>query len=295
MAKMRPLEGRRLAASEAWARFSAILLELTGMPTALYTPDGTPFAMHFAPEDLNPICRLVQEAPGGLEACLGCNRHHFGRVAQTRQPTTYRCHVGLVDIALPVVYENEMIAIVSTGQLLPTPAQGGGFEAIRQRCERFGIPDDALRQAYYGAPYLSEKKIDSVVSLLTFFAEYLCEMSRRIRDLTEERYPPMVRRALALISDRLSDDLSLPEIASAVDYSPAHFGRRFKRATGLSFTDYVRDARLDRAKHDLATTRRLVADIAVSCGFGSLSQFNRTFRKAVGCSPREYRQSRVVG
>lgn len=260
------------------------------MPVALFTPAGTPSARHFSPEDENPICRQIQSVPEGLSACMACNRAEFAKVAKTRKASRYSCHVGLVDIALPVMHEGDLVAVISTGQLLPSAPDDAGFEALLPACDRFGIPPGKMREAYYRAPYLSEAKIGSVTALLTFFAEYLCEMSRRIRDLTEDKYPSIVRQAVTLIDDGLAEELSLESVAQAVDYSPGYLGRRFKQAVGVSFTDYVREARIRRAKEQLADSRRLIADVAFACGFGSLSQFNRTFLKAVGCTPRAYRR-----
>lgn len=293
MAMPRAVDGDALAASDAWVQFSKIVLELTGMPVALFTPTGTRSARHFTPEDENPICREIQAVPEGLAACMACNRAEFANVAKTRKASRYRCHAGLVDIALPVMHDGSLIAVISTGQLLPEPACDTGFEALLPTCERFGIPPATMREAYSRAPYLSQAKVDSVTALLTFFAEHLCEMSRRIRDLTEDKYPAIVRQAMVLIDDRLGEDLSLESVAEAVDYSPGYLGRRFKQALGVSFTDYVRDARIGQAKQHLATSHRAVADIAFACGFGSLSQFNRTFLKAVGCTPRAYRRAQT--
>lgn len=277
-----------LAGSEAWARFSKIVLELTGMPTALFTPGGELLSGRYKPEDMNPICQLIQAVPAGYTACMECNRSQFAEVARTRKPSRYRCHAGLWDIALPVFDEGSIVAVISTGQLLPSPT--GGFDAFRPCCSRFGISVEALREAYYHAPYLSDAKIASVISLLTFFAEHLCEMSRRIQELTDERHPEIVRRALALVLSRLPDDLSLSKVALELDYSPGHLGRAFRLATGVPFSDYVRDLRIRKAKHELTGTRTHIADVAIACGFGSLSHFNRSFAKAAGCTPREYRK-----
>ncbi len=258
------------------------------MPTALFTPNGELLSGRYQTEDMNPICQLIQAVPAGYEACMACNRSQFAEVTRTRQPNRYRCHAGMLDIALPVFDEGEMVAVISTGQLLPSPS--GGFDAFRSCCARFGIPVETLREAYFRAPYLSEAKIASVISLLTFFAEHLCEMSRRIQELTDERHPDIVRRALSLVSIRLSDDLSLSGVASELDYSPGHLGRAFRGTVGLAFSDYVREARIRKAKEELASTSSHIADISVACGFGSLSQFNRSFLKATGCTPREYRK-----
>jgi len=285
------MDGEALAASEAWAKFSSIVPALTGMPVALFTPFAATAPIRLAPYDRNPICSEIKSAPGGLAACMECNRAHFAEIAAGGKAARYICHAGLIDIALPVRHGGRLIAIISTGQLLASPPDGAGFDAVRPVCERFGIPEKRLKQAYYKAPYLPEDKVESVMALLIFFAEYLCEMSKRIRDLTEVRYPVLVRKAIRQIEEGLAGELTLDGVAAGVDYSPGYLGRRFKKAVGVSFSDYVRDARLARAKDMLATTRRQVADVAFACGFGSLSQFNRAFLKAAGCTPRAFRHS----
>jgi AraC-like DNA-binding protein/ligand-binding sensor protein len=291
---MRAMDCEDLAASEAWAEFSSIVRALTGMPVVLFTPSRSAVPVGMVPADLNPICTEVKAAPGGLAACLECNREHFAEVVASGTPSRRICHVGLIDIALPVRHGGRLVAIISTGQLLAAPASASGFEAVRLACRRFGIAERRLKQAYDAAPCLLEDKVESVMALLTFFAEYLCEMSMRIRDLTEGRYPALVRKAIRFIEEGLAGELTLEGVAEAVDYSPGYLGRRFKEAVGVPFSDYVRDLRLARAKELLARTRTHIADVAFACGFGSLSQFNRAFVKTVGCTPRAFRRGAGV-
>jgi AraC-like DNA-binding protein len=62
---------------------------------------------------------------------------------------------------------------------------------------------------------------------------------------------------------------------------------------GLSFTEFVRDERLNRAHRMLASARcagRKIADIAFTCGFGDISYFNRAFRARFGITPSDVRR-----
>jgi len=59
---------------------------------------------------------------------------------------------------------------------------------------------------------------------------------------------------------------------------------------GVPFSDYGREVQIAKAKQELARARTQIADVAIACGFDSLSQFNRSFLKEVGCTPREYRK-----
>jgi AraC-like DNA-binding protein len=59
--------------------------------------------------------------------------------------------------------------------------------------------------------------------------------------------------------------------------------------TGINFVDYVARTRIEKARNLLLNPNRRVSEVAFEVGFQSLSQFNRTFKKVVGQSPRDYR------
>ena len=73
--------------------------------------------------------------------------------------------------------------------------------------------------------------------------------------------------------------------------SSFHFAREFKRTTGTTPHQYLIRSRLRRAARLLADHARPISDIALDVGFGDLSNFVRTFRRAAGVSPRRFRQA----
>lgn len=68
-----------------------------------------------------------------------------------------------------------------------------------------------------------------------------------------------------------------------------YLSERFKETTGVTFMSWVAILRVKRACELLATGNLRVTDVAFEAGFHSLSQFNRTFRRLRGESPREFR------
>lgn len=95
--------------------------------------------------------------------------------------------------------------------------------------------------------------------------------------------------ALDLISRQHSEPLPLSILASACHMSLRNFQIVFMRAMGCSPAQYLIRARVRSAQGMLAGTDAPITQIALSCGFGSLSSFNRNFRKVAGRSPRAER------
>jgi AraC-like DNA-binding protein len=95
--------------------------------------------------------------------------------------------------------------------------------------------------------------------------------------------------AVRTIERRPEATLPLDRLAREAGLSPYHFLRTFERLTGVTPHQYILRARLREAAMRLASESRNVLDIALDCGFGDVSNFNRAFRAEFGLSPRAYR------
>ena len=82
----------------------------------------------------------------------------------------------------------------------------------------------------------------------------------------------------------------LENLARDADLSPYHFLRTFQRLTGVTPHQYIVRARLREAALRLRVRSDRILDIALDCGFGDVSNFNRMFRAEFGRSPRAYRR-----
>jgi len=99
-----------------------------------------------------------------------------------------------------------------------------------------------------------------------------------------------LRRVLEAMNERLADDFSLGYLAQIADLSEYHFSRMFKRATGLSPSQYFIRLRMDRARRLLVETDRSVIDVGLEVGYSSPSHFSQVFRRQIGLTPSAYRQ-----
>jgi AraC family transcriptional regulator len=88
---------------------------------------------------------------------------------------------------------------------------------------------------------------------------------------------------------RLSDQFSLATFAGLAELSEYHFSRMFKRATGLSPSQYFIRLRMLRARHLLLETRLTIIDVGLEVGYSSPGHFSQVFRREVGVTPSEFR------
>lgn len=99
-----------------------------------------------------------------------------------------------------------------------------------------------------------------------------------------------VSRTVRTIDHHPHRPLTLGMLSRQADLSPYHFLRLFERVTGLTPHQYVRRARLREAAARLMSESGKVLDVALDCGFGDVSNFNRAFRAEFGASPRAFRR-----
>lgn len=99
-----------------------------------------------------------------------------------------------------------------------------------------------------------------------------------------------LQRVVAYIRDESCQDLTLDGLAQQVGFSPHHFGRLFRQATGESPHQFVLRERLARARRLLEAKEVRLAQVAVECGFADQSSFTRAFKRVLGVTPSAYRR-----
>lgn len=101
---------------------------------------------------------------------------------------------------------------------------------------------------------------------------------------------PIVVRICEYIADNFREDIDSIDIAVAADVHPKYAMTVFKKSTGMTLNDYVNLMRLSYAQALLMRDQANVLQVAMESGFGSLSAFNKSFRKIAGTSPSDFRR-----
>jgi AraC-like DNA-binding protein len=116
------------------------------------------------------------------------------------------------------------------------------------------------------------------------------ESRARAVDGLDHHSSPIVVRICDFISKHFRDEIDSAEIAAAANIHPKYAMNVFKKSTGMTLNDYVNLMRLSYAQALLMQDDANVLQIAMDSGFGSLSAFNKSFRKIAGMSPSDFRR-----
>ena len=100
-----------------------------------------------------------------------------------------------------------------------------------------------------------------------------------------------IEKVMEFINTKFEKPITLEEAAKIANMTESAFSRFFKLRTGITFIDCLTEVRLGHASRMLIDTTKTIAEIAYSCGFNNISNFNRIFKKKKGCTPKELRES----
>lgn len=211
-------------------------------------------------------------------------------------------------------FENELIRAVTLGQmhkeniLLSTfsdiPFERRVADPIRNAKNYGIIMNTLLRKAAEDGGvhpvYLDRMssefahKIEQMSSLSEtpdLMREMFRSYCRLVRKHSMKSYSRVVQKTILLIDSDLAADLSLRSLAANQNISPGYLSTVFKKETGKTVSEYIREKRVKHAAHLLKTTHLQIQTVALHCGIMDVQYFSKIFKKQTGKTPKEYRET----
>ncbi len=284
----------KLAKSEEFQRYEDAFRKATGLPLRFLRMDEE-WCLNKHNENQSHFCEIINRCEEGCNECLETNQKLLEQV-EAEGPMTCGCFSGLCATAVAVRLGVTTIGFLKTGQVFrqqPTPED---FKKVLSKLIKGGFDEklsQSLEDAYFQTKTIDPKRYDSMILLLETFADQLSQQAENLAIILDGTEPEAVARARKIIHAKLSEPISLSELAAAAGLSESHFCRTFKQVTKLTVTDYTTRARITWARKELLRPAARISDIAFKVGFQSLSQFNRSFLKLVGCSPSSFRKENL--
>ena len=278
-----------LSRSQIYQDYERAFSKTTGLPLTL-RPLEPWNLVHQGKKYENPFCALMAETNKSCAACLEVQQKIAS--AAGHGPRTVRCFAGLCDTGVPVSVGDEVVGYLQTGQVHLKKPRKKQFNRVASDLVQWGMKVDLrkLEEAYFQTQVLTPKQYESLIHLLTIFAQHLALVSNQLMVRHDNAEPPAITKAKKFIEAHQADEISLGDVASAVNTSTFYFCKMFKKATGINFTEYLARVRVEKAKNLLLNPNQRISEVAFASGFQSLSHFNRVFRRIAGESPTRYRE-----
>jgi AraC-like DNA-binding protein len=145
------------------------------------------------------------------------------------------------------------------------------------------------RKAYFETPVVTADRFQAIIQLLNVFVQYLADCASRQAIACTEAEPEAVASAKQFVQAHAEEPIKLEQVVQHVNVSRFYFCKLFKKATGMTLTEYVTRVRVEKAKALLVDPSLRVSEIVYAAGFGSIPRFNSVFKRYVGVPPTEYR------
>lgn len=235
------------------------------------------------------FCLAAKDLPDGRRACDKSDKFDAVALAeQYRQPFFFECHLGMRELVLPLLKDNNLIGIIFIGQCRIEEETNEKF--ILQRVKESGGNPQLFKEYLHELPILTREKLRGIGLILSLYFDIRIEQAQPIGLPDLSRTVSLAKRAHDYIDHHYNEAISTSSIAGYFYVSPAHLSRAFRSAFGVTITDYIHTVRIEHAKHLLSVTSASVSSIALNVGYPDVNYFSRMFKTQTGITPTHFRK-----
>ena len=242
-----------------------------------------------------PFCsRFLNSSPAALRHCV---QIHSGlRVATEGGPAWVRCAPGLMNAAVAIFVRGEPIGFLIIFGIAADwdvdDRLNAEFHEILGSNNELGKNGStrALLRSLEKLERHSATWIDGVLQILETAAFWIQDYASNLTSQRTAILPgPLFRAVEYGKKHHAYEMLTMAQVAKEAGVTPQRLAKLFRSTTGETFTAWMARYRVSKAKERLRVGRERILDVALACGFGGVSSFNRSFQKFTGITPSEYR------
>lgn len=229
----------------------------------------------------NDYCRAIQAKCQGKSMCKNSDKKLLSLCRESKKAEMHICHAGLVDIAVPILYEDSIIGYIILGQM----KNSGDFSAVEDRVKKLGLESAEMKRYYSELSFFDSEKIKSVETISVMMTKYLL-----LENMLKPDFNLNIKRVTDFINENLDKNLNISYISKSVNISKSVLYRNFHSCFNCTLSEYINKVRVKRAEKLLKESEMSIEDVARCVGFSSVSYFSRVFKEKKGISPLAFRK-----
>jgi AraC-like DNA-binding protein/ligand-binding sensor protein len=266
--------------------FYVLFNKITGLILDINDKNGYHPKKFYTESKENKFCRIIKSNEIGESECIKCGRLLGIKAAKQKKPAIVECHAGLTELIYPIIINNELKAILESGQILIKKPSVEHFNEIASRVGYYGIDLNKLKKEYFKTKVIKKNVLMNYIGLMGLVVSYIIESEDKIIGLKKIENESTIFKAKEYIKENYSKRISVKDISTFLNISNSYFEHLFTKETGMTFIEYLNYHRISVAKKMLIT--KPISFVCYEVGFGSLSHFYKFFKRSTGCSPKEY-------
>lgn len=137
-------------------------------------------------------------------------------------------------------------------------------------------------------------QFETIDDILSWLRRRFFELSELLYVKRQKQKRKLFDNIMAFVDERLEQKITLKEVAVHFDFTPNYLSTIFKEETGILFSDWLNERRMDRVREPLADPCLKVYEIAERVGYKNIIYFNRQFKQFTGMTPGEYRKKHKI-
>ena len=229
----------------------------------------------------NPYCRLVQSNKKGLTRCMDSNCMLLEKCKKSKRTEINVCHAGLIEVATPILYGDEVIGYVSFGHIKPSDIATDSSKLISD----LPVEPSEAAELYNALPDFEGVKITAIIDMAEMFVKYIMAQ-RLIKPKGDETFEAIKQYVL----DNCDKKMTSNTIANGIHVSKTALYNSVKKHTGGTVNEYINTVKIEKSKTMLLETDMSIETISEKLGFSSSAYYSILFKKLTGSSPSVFRR-----
>lgn len=256
----------------------------TGINMDLLKADFTPIGNLGFWENIR-YCKAIQNTAEGKKRCLKSDADLYEKCKISRKPEMHVCHAGLIDIAVPIIYQDTVIGYIIFGQM----KTDNDFSSLKSYIKELSLDTKTMEKFYSEIDFFDSGKIESVSNIAEMVVKHIL-----LENMLYPNFDATLEKAVAYITENLDKELSVKKISDNINISKSVLYRRFHLCFSLTVNQFITKKRIEKAENLLKNTDMSIEAISRETGFSSAAHFSKIFKSEKGIPPLKFRKNAVL-
>lgn len=259
---------------------------LTGIRVVLFDESYTELVSY--PSDKTTFCNTMKKIPSFCEKCAISDKNSFEKAKTTRKLTVFTCHAGLTEATVPVMKNDKIIGYLMFGQITNEKNKDVFFQQMKDICSYYETTDN-IDELIKKIKYRNKKQIQAASKILEACTSYI-----QYKEMVYLSKKHLMDSIEEYIDKHISEDVSVDDLCKEFKLSRRSLYAHTKQYINGGIATFIRQKKLNYAKHLLSTTDMKISDIADASGFSDYNYFLRLFKNKFDISPKQFSKNRIV-